>query len=309
MNKKILFFGDPGIDDAIALLYAHFSEKIDIVGIIADYGNVQRPLVIKNAYYILQSLGEKDIPVIVGAEYPLTAMQHQFYPDVHGVHGLGKLIPDIQLPKLQENFFQVIDIINKYKDELIIVNTGRLTSLSTLFILYGDLMKQVKSYYIMGGAFLVPGNVTPVAEANFYVDPVAANIVMRYAQNVTIFPLNVTMKAIVTPEMVNYIDKKGKTKLVKPLLDFYYDFYKKTYPYIKGSPAHDALTMSGVINEGMFTYINSPVQIETNEGLSFGESIADFRPYVRIIDKRPSHRIAIDLNYALFYQDFITVMT
>jgi purine nucleosidase len=106
-------------------------------------------------------------------------------------------------------------------------------------------MKHVRSYYIMGGAFLVPGNVTPIAEANFYVDPVAANIVMRYAQNVTIFSLNVTMKAIMTPEMVNYIDQKGKTKLVKPLLDFYYDFYKRTYPFIKGSPAHDALTMIG----------------------------------------------------------------
>jgi purine nucleosidase len=309
MNKKVLFFGDPGIDDTIALLYAHFSGKIDIVGIVTDYGSVKRDLVIKNAYFILQSLGKKDIPVIVGAEYPLTAKQPQFYTDVHGVHGLGKLIPDIKLPKLQENFFEVIDIINKYKDELIIVNTGRLTSLSSLFVLYGDLMKQVKSYYIMGGAFLVPGNVTPIAEANFYVDPVAANIVMRYAQNVTIFPLNVTMKAIVTPEMVNYIDQKGKTKLVKPLLDFYYDFYKKTYPYIKGSPAHDALTISGVINEEMFMYIYSPVEVVTNEGPSMGQSIADFRPYVRIIEERPIHRIAVDLNYALFYEDFMTIMT
>jgi len=134
-------------------------------------------------------------------------------------------------------------------------------------------MKQVKSYYIMGGAFLVPGNVTPVAEANFYVDPVAANIVMQYAHNLTIFPLNVTMKAIVTPEMVNYIDQKGKTKLVKPILDFYFNFYKKTYPYIKGNPVHDALTMSGIINEKMFTYIYSPVQIETNEGPSFGQPV------------------------------------
>jgi purine nucleosidase len=41
-------------------------------------------------------------------------------------------------------------------------------------------MKNVQSYYIMGGAFLYPGNVTPVAEANFHGDPVAANIVMMY---------------------------------------------------------------------------------------------------------------------------------
>jgi purine nucleosidase len=64
MNKKVLFFGDPGIDDAIALLYAHFSGKIDLVGIITDYENVNRDLVFKNALHIIRSLGKKDIPVI-----------------------------------------------------------------------------------------------------------------------------------------------------------------------------------------------------------------------------------------------------
>ena len=73
-------------------------------------------------------------------------------------------------------------------------------------------MEYIHSYYIMGGAFLYPGNVTPIAEANFYGDPGAANIVMRYAKNLSIYPLNVTQSAIVTPEMVNYIHSKGKTK-------------------------------------------------------------------------------------------------
>ncbi len=37
-------------------------------------------------------------------------------------------------------------------------------------------MKYVKEYYIMGGAFLMPGNVTPVAEANFHGDLMASQL-------------------------------------------------------------------------------------------------------------------------------------
>ena len=43
------------------------------------------------------------------------------------------------------------------------------------------MMKYVKEYYIMGGA-LMPGNVTPVAEANFHGDPIASQLVMQNAK-------------------------------------------------------------------------------------------------------------------------------
>ena len=70
----------------------------------------------------------------------------------------------------------------------------------------------------------------PVSEANFYGDPIAANIVMKYAKNASIYPLNVTQGALITPEMANIIDKQGtgQAKLIKPMIDFYYEnFYKK----------------------------------------------------------------------------------
>ena len=81
-----------------------------------------------------------------------------------------------------------------------------------------------------GRRFPISGNVTPVSEANFYGDPIAANIVMKYAKNASIYPLNVTQGALITPEMANIIDKQGtgQAKLIKPMIDFYYEnFYKK----------------------------------------------------------------------------------
>lgn len=310
MVKKVLFFGDFGIDDTIALIYAHLKDEIDVIGIVADYGNVPKEETIRNVRFLLKSVGKEHIKVFGGAEKPMTAEPVTFYPEVHGQFGLGPIQPQLELQKF-ENFFDTINLIEKYKNEIIIVNTGRLTSLATLFLLYGETMKNVHSYYIMGGAFLYPGNVTPIAEANFYGDPVAANIVMKYAHNLSIYPLNVTQTAVVTPEMVNFIHSKGKTMYLKPILDYYYyQFYQKKVPGIKGSPVHDALTMIAVIRDDIFTYYPSSVLINTYEETK-GQSIGDFRVTSEpdTFGNRPKHRIAVDYNYNKFYKEFMTTMT
>lgn len=310
MGKKILFFGDFGIDDTVALIYAHLTNKIDVVGIVADYGNVPKVETIRNVRFLLKSVGKEYIKVFGGADKPMTADVTTFYPEVHGQFGLGPIQPQLELAKF-ENFFDIIELIEKYKNELIIVNTGRLTSLATLFLLYEDTMKNVHSYYIMGGAFLYPGNVTPIAEANFYGDPVAANIVMTYAKNLSIYPLNVTQTAIVTPEMVNYIHSKGKTKFLKTLLDYYYyQFYQKKVPGIQGSPVHDALTMIAVTREDIFSYYPTSVLVNTTDYVR-GQSIGDFRTTTEheTFNNRPQHRIAVGYHYELFYKEFMSVLT
>ena len=95
---------------------------------------------------------------------------HLLFTDVHGKQGLGPIIPKGNVTNGEmENFFEVIPLIEQYKDEVIIVSLGRLTSLAILFIVCKQLMKQIKSYYIMGGAFLHPGNVTLFLKQTFMV--------------------------------------------------------------------------------------------------------------------------------------------
>src|SRR5690625_598332 len=131
----------------------------------------------------------------------MTGEKPTFYPEIHGEYGLGPIKPPAATNGvIDENFYEIVEIIKRYGNELTIVNIGRLTSLATMFILYQRLMSNVKDYYLMGGAFWVPGNVTAVSEANFYADPIAANIVLTNAHDVTIIPLNVTEQAVVTPQ-------------------------------------------------------------------------------------------------------------
>lgn len=305
-----MLFADLGIDDTIALIYSYLSEEIELVGVVADYGNVPRSRAVASVHYLMKRLNFKDqIPIIGGAEVPMTAEQPKFYPEIHGEYGLGPIKPGLY-EGIIENFFEIIRLIEKYGDELIIVNVGRLTSLANMFILYQTLMNKVKKIYIMGGAFWVPGNVTAVSEANFHSDPIAVKIVLTYASNLTIIPLNVTDHAIVTPEMVNYIEYKGRSKLVKPLLDYYYGYYKKRNPLIMGSPVHDAITLMSAVNEDMFTFRKLPVHVVTSSiGIHRGQSIADIRPYIQFEETARKHRIAFSFEYGKFFERFMTVMT
>jgi purine nucleosidase len=310
MKKKILLFADVGIDDIVALIFGYLSDDIDLVGVVADYGNVPRKRAIQTANYLMTYVPEgKKFPIIGGAEIPMTAQEPTYYPEIHGEYGLGPIIPD-KLVDTTENFFEIVKIIQQYDGELTIVSVGRLTSLATMYILYPGLMNTVKEVYVMGGAFWVPGNVTAVSEANFYSDPVAARLVMNYGNNLTIIPLNVTDYSIVTPEMVDYIDSKGRTELLKPLLDYYYAFYKKRNPDIQGSPVHDAITMMAPLFEDMFTFRELPVFIVTTEGrINQGQSISDIRPYTEFGEDAKKHRIAFEFDYNKFYSRFMAVMT
>ncbi len=191
---------------------------------------------------------------------------------------------------MTEKFCELIKLIEPCPEYIIIVATGRLTTLATLFLLYPNLMNRVCSYSIMGGVFLFPGNVTAVSEAKFYGDPIAANIVMKNTKNATIYPLNVTQRALITPEMIDIINKEGtgQAKRIKPVIDFYYEnFYKKEYPGIRGSPIHDLLPFISFINDDIFEYKKSSVWISTINDVTRGQSVA------------------VDFNYQAFKDEFI----
>ncbi|MEN1937438.1 nucleoside hydrolase [Paenibacillus sp. 102] len=308
MKRKILLFGDFGIDDTIALLYSFFNEEIEIVGIVADYGNAPREKVLRNINYLKYLSGNQDIPVFEGATCPLTGIEIVYYPEVHGPEGLGPIIPPtINYPIYP--LYMVLGVVEKNLADLIIVNVGRVSSLAATFILGVKLMQEAKEYLLMGGAFFYPGNVTAVAEANFYGDPYAANIIINYAKNLTIIPLNVTQRAIITPNQVEQIDQfHQKTKdpiglIIKPLLNYYYQFYSQSVPGIEGSPLHDVFPLWYLLNKGKVTLREMPIKMIVDRGDAFGQSIGDFR-------SRPTpgfvkHKVVLNFDEFQFKNDIM----
>jgi purine nucleosidase len=273
---------DPGIDDSFAIMYALLNPKINLVGIVSGYGNTPKDQSVKNTAYLLNLGGRDDIPIIAGTAGPLSGEPIQYYPEIHGKEGLGpiKIPENIQNVKVFD-INKILEIVNQYKGNIIIVSIGRLTELALMFILYGnDALKDVSAFYIMGGAFLVPGNITAEAEANFYVDPIAANSVMEKAHNVYLHPLNITNKAIITPEIIDFLAKNSPSPfkpILKPAFDYYFHAYQKNVLGIQGAPLHDVIPLMALTNPDFVKYIPRRVRVE-QFGTAKGKSIADFRP-------------------------------
>ncbi|WP_043932010.1 nucleoside hydrolase [Bacillus sp. EB01] len=308
MRKKILLFCDPGIDDSIAIIYSLLHPNIELVGIVTSYGNVTKRQATANAYYLLQLANQTHIPVISGAATSVEPDKDVYYPDIHGAEGLGPISPPSSLVFQTYPFDEVRKIINKYEKELIIVDTGRSTALATAFTLFDEDIKKVGAFYVMGGAFFVPGNVTALAEANFFGDPTSSNYVVRRAHNLTITPLNVTQNAIITREIVQYLIRYSKSPfsfLITPIYEYYREAYKKNLPNVQGAPVHDLLTVMVANDPSLTEYIYYDAKVVDAPGDARGLSFIDARP----TSPRGKTRIGVRLNYQKFVNDFVKTMT
>ena len=194
MPHKVIFDTDPGVDDAMALCYALAHPDIDILGITTTFGNVTVDQAAINALYLCQLAG-RSITVTRGAEKPLVK-QAEPPPDfIHGADGLGNLperaAPRGQMdPRTSAQF--IVDTARKYPGEITLVAVGPLGNLAEALRLAPELPGLVREVVLMGGAVLESGNVSPVAEANIWNDPHAADIVFTAGWPLTMVGLDVT---------------------------------------------------------------------------------------------------------------------
>ncbi|WP_281975333.1 nucleoside hydrolase [Halobacillus litoralis] len=310
---NVLMFCDPGIDDSLAIMYALLNPKINVVGIVSSYGNVSQQQATQNVAYLLKLAGRDDIPIIAGARSPLSGEIAVFYPEIHGEEGLGPIRPPETVQREVVNFDEIFKIIDNYAYNLVVVDVGRSTSLAIAFLLGGEeYLRKIRAFYSMGGAFLVPGNVTPVAEANFHGDAIAANLVLNKLRNIFITPLNVTNYAIITPETILKITSQpfnAFTHLIKPIFDYYTTAYQKLDHSLAGSPLHDVFTVFALVNPEQVKYVKRQASVSIDFANTKGESVADFRTKSSEQTTENTDHIAISFNYDAFVKDFTAVMT
>jgi inosine-uridine nucleoside N-ribohydrolase len=173
---------DTGTDDALALAYAVASPDIELVAVTTVAGNVNVEQATSNTLAVLDWLGAPQVPVHRGASRPLVR-PHQDASHFHGQDGLG----NAHLPRLERPIGHdrgpaaIIRMARERPGELTLVAVGPLTNLAIALNVEPRLPDLLPSVVMMGGAFHVPGNVTPAAEFNIYVDPEAAGQVFAAA--------------------------------------------------------------------------------------------------------------------------------
>jgi len=178
--RHFLIDTDTASDDAVALLMALREPSIKVEAITVVAGNCPLDTCLKNALISIERAGTYVPPVYAGVKKPL--FRKLFTSEfVHGQDGMGNM--DLPQPTLEVQSTHAVDTIiemaHRFPGELEIVTLGPLSNLAVALVKEPKLPTLVKQLYIMGGAGLGAGNITPVAEFNFYVDAEAVHLVMQ----------------------------------------------------------------------------------------------------------------------------------
>ncbi|MFP5077104.1 nucleoside hydrolase [Rhizobium sp. YIM 134829] len=273
---KVIFDTDPGVDDAMALLFLHQHPEIELLGITTIFGNAAIETTTRNALYLKQEW-QISAPVAQGIGETIDpARPHVGWPTfIHGDDGLGNIgVPQTVTgspdPRPAHRF--LIDTIRAHPGEITLVAVGRMTNLARALNDDPQIATLVKQVVIMGGAFDVPGNITPAAEANIHGDPEAADIVFGAAWPVVAVGLDVTMQTVMSRSQLAAIAERGgeRPALLARISDFYIDFYGRLVE--DGMVVHDSCACVYVVAPELFTLRHGAIRTVCG-GIADGQTI------------------------------------
>jgi uridine nucleosidase len=266
----------------MALLFALASPELDVVGVTTVFGNNSVEKLTLNALRILEVAGRNDIPVAQGAATPLVRAYRGRGAEVHGADGLGNSHLPLPVGKaLDESAAAyIVRTVCAQPGEMTLVAVGPLTNLALALKLEPRLPALVKQVIVMGGAAHVPGNISPVAEANIYNDPEAASLVFSAKWPLTMVGLDVTTRTVMTR---TYFDsmlevRNARTEFLGRVAPFYFRFYDELYR-LDGVYTHDPSAIGYAIDPTLFQTEQVPIYVET-EGNCAGQTVPDpFRKF------------------------------
>ena len=279
MKRNIVLDCDPGHDDAIAILLAGNTPKLNLLGISVVAGNQTIEKTARNALNVATYLGI-DVPIAIGCEYPMVR-DRVICAEVHGESGLD----GFEFPKYDKQFDKrhgvqlIIDSVMNNED-VTIVATGPLTNVAMALRMKPKLYKKTKEIILMGGS-VDNGNTSPAAEFNIMCDPEAAHVVFTSGIPVKMIGLNITRKVLVTDEVVSRMEKihnKASEMFVK-LMKVFNENQRKTFG-IQYAPLHDPATIASLLDEDVIKYQKMNVVIDITHGPSYGRTNCDVFDYL-----------------------------
>lgn len=296
MNKlKIILDTDPGGDDTFALLWLLSLVKknfCELVAVTTVDGNVHAQYTYVSACKVLKLVGFEDIPVargVIGG----SQTHDQDAAFIHGADGMGNL--SYILPEISQDYDTapladdlLIETLSAYPNEVIIIAIAPLTNLAAAEKKSPGILKLAKEIIIMGGAYDVPGNITPEAEFNIAYDVEAAKLVFESSYDFVILPLDVTRKLIFTPQMAQQVVKAQPNNKIAQFIVHLCDFMVETalkHRATKGKEGflvHDAVTLAYLFYPETLRFRRAKVWVETQGEWTKGKTLFDKRSKTKV---------------------------
>ncbi|MFH4416407.1 MAG: nucleoside hydrolase [Neisseriaceae bacterium] len=310
---RVIIDTDPGIDDAAAILFALGLEKLnrlELLALTTVCGNVPLELTQKNARLVCDWAERFDVSVYAGAEAPfLNDVAHA--EEVHGHTGLEEMAalvePKTPLQPVLALEFLIETLESAPERSITLCALGPLTNIGLVLKFRPSCAKGIKEIVVMGGTYLEPGNITPNAEFNFFVDPIAARIVLESKVPLCILPLDVTHRACVTTPRMDRLRILANTngRRIADLLQSYSRYDIQQFG-LEGGALHDPCPVAYLVEPDLFTSKPVFATIEVNQGLMQGAVQVDW--YQRL-GHLPNVKWVYDLKADAFFELFTLALS
>jgi purine nucleosidase len=299
-SPLLLLDVDTGVDDTIALLYAALHPDIRLIGAGAVWGNVAVEIAARNTAHALSMAGVGELPVAAGAAGPINGGEVDYGYFVHGDDGQGNagdptFFAELEVLSAAE---QIVALAKLHPGEIELVAVGPMTNVALALGLCPELPSLLRGITIMGGAALAPGNRTEVAEANIWHDPEAARALFAADCPITVVPLDVTMRTLLTEsDRQRLLAAGGIAGYVGRILDFYFDYFHEEAFSERSSCMHDVLAVAiaaGTLQPRLAPTVHATVDDGTGPGR--GQTIFDLRGCYRGYPEQPGAHCRVVLE-------------
>ena len=285
---KLIIDTDPGVDDALAILYAAADPEIELLGLTTVFGNVTVAQATRNALHLVERIGH-DVPVAQGAAQPLVLPPFAPSHHVHGPEGFGALAAPLPrgAPHTESAAEFLCRTVREHPGDVVVCPIGPITNIAAAIEMDPGFATNVREIVVMGGALDAPGNVTPFAEANTYHDPHALDVVLASGAPITMVGLDVTLRVLLTDTDFDLVAASNiaNGSFLKDISRFYLDFYRSIG--LTGCGLHDPMTLIAARHPELFSGERTPLSVDL-EGPAIGKT--------RRTHGRPSVNVLLDCD-------------
>ena len=323
-RKKIIVDQDargPASTDMQSILMFAQSPDVEVLGITLVSGDQWVKEEAAHTLRALEIAGRSDIPVLLGAEYPLVnskeeseAWERQYGELAFKGAWTPRLYhpPDV-VPELPEGNPKtkprdehavdfIIRMVRTYPNEVILWAGGPLTNIALAIRKDPQVVSLARELVLMGSGFNVDkGGIHRIngrREFNWWFDPEAVRIVMSAPwKKITITPVDISVKTFLSDEI-----KAAITKSDTPLARYHTQFAHGSYMWDEIAAA--AVLDPSIITRQQELYVN----IDIDHGAGYGQTI-----FVEKQVKVPSWwklaTVQFDLDTRKFYDLYIRLMS
>lgn len=301
-------------DDAFAVLLAANSPEVQFEGVTTAYGDTG--LRSEIACKVLEFIGRPEVPVYTGIGDPLgEAEAVMFGFEGEGIFDDGR--PEKQ-PEKESAVEFLVRIVRENPGEITVCTLGAVSNVAAAIRLDPNFVRDLKHLIIMGGV-IVPivdeKGITrsPVEEYNLNNDPTAAKIVMNSGANITLVPIDVTLRVPMTQAQIDAMSSgtSKSAQMVARILKPWPEQERLIYLSV-GIPTehtgiwlHDPLTIAVAYDPSLITTARIHVATEFAPTLISRDMLIR-NDILRTIPKKkaPNMNVAVEVDADRFTQLF-----